>query len=49
VAPLTWSHAAYIDLINLIQAKRWENTKPEGPKIRRKRRNSAIQGEYRPE
>ncbi|MGI6618318.1 MAG: glycoside hydrolase family 15 protein [Bacillota bacterium] len=49
VAPLTWSHAAYIDLVNLIQAKRWENTKPEGPKIRRKRRNSAIQGEYRPE
>jgi GH15 family glucan-1,4-alpha-glucosidase len=45
VGPLVWSHSAYIDLVNLIQGKSSPDTKPEVPKIRRKRRNSDIQGE----
>jgi GH15 family glucan-1,4-alpha-glucosidase len=45
VAPLAWSHSAYIDLVNLIQVESGAYAKPQLPRIRRKRRNSAIQGE----
>ncbi|NLC15734.1 MAG: glycoside hydrolase family 15 protein [Firmicutes bacterium] len=48
VAPLAWSHSAYVDLVALMQAESVPDAKPRLPRIRRKRRNSAVQGEYRP-